>query len=103
MVYPVVNTPLFFVSISPYVSVNTGIYASPTFDSLNPFKPADYWISGFARIKFKAENKDIYVDIVLTFTAVEPDAKIDSRLVRSGTTPIFSILLPLQFRLPVRG
>lgn len=54
-------------------------------------------------MRFSAAKRDMYVDIVLTFTAVEPLARMLSIEDKSGTTPMFSTLFPLQLRLPVRG
>jgi hypothetical protein len=54
-------------------------------------------------MRFRAENKLIYVESVFTFTAVEPDAKMLSIDERSGTTPMFSKRFPLQLRGPVKG
>lgn len=98
-----VNKPLFFASISDYWSVNSGIYPSATFVGRRFLNPIVVYRIGFAKMRFRAENNVINVDIVFTLTAVEPDAKMLSIDDKSGTTPIFSTRLPLQFKGPVKG
>lgn len=103
IIWPVVRRPLFFVTTSSGMSVRVGIWPSATLTGRRFFNPTVVYSNGFAMIRFNALKRPIKVDIVLTLTAVEPLARIDSIDVKSGTTPMFSTLFPLQLSGPVKG
>ena len=94
--------PLFFKASYGAVSVTSGRSASETAYGRLSLKSI-VESSGPAYRVLRALLSPTYVLMLVTLTAVLPEAIIDSRLVKSGRTPIFSNLFPFALSAPVRG